>query len=68
MRHAFIDEVEVDQDVCYGDYDGHVTIKTHEVVLFEDNTEVDRRLIRDYDAAIAVAEDFVDNGLQPIEL
>lgn len=68
MRHAFIDEVEIDQDVCYGDYDGHVTIKTHEVVLFEGNTEVDRRLIRAYEDAIAVAEDFVDNGLQPIEL
>lgn len=68
MRHAFIDEVEIDQDVCYGDYDGHVTVKAHEVVLFEDNTEVDRRLFRAYEDAIAIAEDFVDNGLQPIEL
>jgi hypothetical protein len=68
MRHAFIDEVEIDQDVCLGDYDSHITVKTHEVVLFEGNTEVDRRLIRDYSDAIAVAEGFVDSGLQPIEL
>ena len=68
MRHAFIDEVEVDQDVCYGEFDSHITTVAHEVVMFENNIQIDRRLLCSYKDAIALAERFVDHGLEPINL
>jgi hypothetical protein len=44
MREAIITEEPVDFDVCYGDYDGHVTRMSYEVAFFVDGNEdpVDR--------------------------
>jgi hypothetical protein len=36
MREAIITEEWVDDDVCIGDYDSHVTRKTYEVAFFKD--------------------------------
>ena len=39
MREAIITEEWIDEDVCYGDYDGHTTRKIYEVAFFVDSTE-----------------------------
>lgn len=44
MREAIVTEDYVDIDVCYGDYDGHVTRKSYEVAFFvsDDEDPIDR--------------------------
>lgn len=69
MRYAFIETEEADLDVCFFDYDGHVTVDLHVVTMFDGaNNQVDERYFKVYVDAVAAAEDFVDNGLKPLDL
>jgi len=44
MREAIVTEEWIDEDVCYGDYDSHITRKIYEVAFFAagDDDAIDR--------------------------
>lgn len=64
MREAIIIEEYVDYDVCYGDYDGHVTRKSYEVAFFVDGDEdpIDRHYYKNLEVA-QNAVDLYERGL-----
>lgn len=60
MREAIITEEWIDEDVCYGDYDGHITRKIYEVAFFVDGDEdaIDRHCYKTEEYAKNVADMF----------
>ena len=53
MTEAIITEEWIDEDVCYGDYDGYITRKIYEVAFFVDDDEdaIDRHYYKTEDTA-----------------
>ena len=60
MRKAIITEEWIDEDVCYGDYDGHITRKIYEVAFFTSGGDdaIDRHYYKTEDMAHQEAAKF----------
>ena len=63
-RRTVIDVDTCDEDVCYGDYDGHVTKLIYVVAMYENDVRVNERYMESAEAAEFVSLDFIKYGLK----